>query len=46
MKATKENFPLSMMVSFKKLFALYRTNFDSENELLKERARQILAIAK
>jgi len=42
----EEIFPLSVEVSFKKLFDIYRSNIDSSNPLLKERALQILDIEK
>jgi len=45
MKTQKDNFPLSIELSFKKLFDEYRTNLDSSNILLKQRAKQVLAIA-
>ena len=45
MKTKKGKFPLTIEVSFKKLFDVYRSNLDSENELLRERAKYILAIA-
>lgn len=45
MKTKEDIFPLSIELSFKKLFDEYRTNLDSSNILLKERAKQIIAIA-
>ncbi len=45
MKTQEGIFPLSIEVSFKKLFDEYRTNLDSTNILLKQRAKQVLAIA-
>jgi len=45
MKTQKDNFPLSIELSFNKLFDKYRTNLDSSNVLLKERAKQVIAIA-
>ena len=45
MKTGAGNFPLSIEVSFKKLFDDYRINLNSDNDLLKERARRVLKIA-
>jgi len=45
MKTQEGKFPLSIQVSFKKLFDVYRSNLDSGNELLKERSKSVLAIA-
>ena len=46
MKTAAGNFPLSIQVSFKKLFDKYQSNLNSESDLLKERARRVLKIAK
>ena len=46
MKTLEDNYPLSVSVSFNKLFEEYEKNINSDNILLKERARQILEIAK
>ncbi len=45
MKIQKDSFPLSIEVSFKKLFDEYRLNLKSDNELLIDRAKHVLAIA-
>ena len=45
MKTEAGNFPLSVQVSFKKLFDNYQTYLNSENDLLKERASRVLKIA-
>ncbi len=45
MKTQEDNFPLSIELSFKKLFDEYRNNLDSNNVLLKERAKQVIAVA-
>ncbi|MBV1923910.1 MAG: GAF domain-containing protein, partial [Flavobacteriaceae bacterium] len=46
MKVQKEEFPLSISLSYKKLFDSYRTHLESDNDLLVARAKQILAVAK
>jgi len=46
MKVQKEDFPLSINLSFKKLLDVYRANLEGNNDLLKNRAEQVLAIAK
>ena len=45
MKTLEDNYPLSISVSFNKLFEEYKKNINSNNILLKERAKQILEIA-
>jgi hypothetical protein len=45
MKTIKGEFPLSISVSFNKLFDFYRSQLDTTNLILKERVKQILAIA-
>ncbi len=45
MKTLEDNYPLSVLVSFEKLFEEYKKNLDSENILLRERAKQVLDIA-
>ena len=45
MNTQKDNFPLSIALSFEKLFDDYRSNINSDNDLLKERAHRVLKIA-
>ena len=46
MREQAEDFPLSISLSFKKLFDLYRSHLEGDNALLLSRAEQILAVAK
>jgi len=46
MKREITNFPLSVQVSFEKLFNNYKSQLNSKNDLLKERANRVLKIAK
>jgi len=46
MKTLEDNYPLSVLVSFEKLFEEYQKHLNSDNILLKERAKQILDTAK
>ena len=45
MKSLKDNYPLTVLVSFEKLFEEYKKNLDSKNILLRERAKQVIDIA-
>ncbi|WP_459213155.1 GAF domain-containing protein [Aquimarina rhabdastrellae] len=44
MNLIKQEFPLDVVISFKKFFDSYRDHLNSENSLLKARAQQILDI--
>ncbi|MFT4697425.1 MAG: hypothetical protein ACI9SJ_000548 [Flavobacteriaceae bacterium] len=46
MNVEKEDFPLSISLSYKKLFDLYRIHLESDNVLLVTRAKQVLTVAK
>ena len=46
MKTLEDNYPLSVLVSFEKLFEEYQKNLGSDNILLRERAKQVIEIAK
>ncbi|MCK8524306.1 GAF domain-containing protein [Aquimarina sp. D1M17] len=45
MRVLEQDFPLEIAISFSKFFEQYRTFLDSDNQLLKERARSVLKIA-
>ncbi|MFC5048818.1 hypothetical protein [Aquimarina hainanensis] len=45
MKVLDQDFPLDIWISFTKFFEAYRENVTSENELLRDRAKRIVAIA-
>ncbi|MBZ0326137.1 MAG: GAF domain-containing protein [Altibacter sp.] len=42
----KNDFPLSIRISFSKLFEKYEANLSSKNELVQQRAKRVLDIAK
>ncbi|MBP2833953.1 GAF domain-containing protein [Aquimarina sp. U1-2] len=44
MRVLEQDFPLDIWISFSKFFEQYRSYLDSDNELLKDRARRILKI--
>lgn len=46
MKKNTREFPMSIQISFKKLFDDYETHLDSTNEIYLERAKHVLSIAK
>jgi len=45
MKALEQDSPLNIWISFSKFFEQYRTFLESDNELLRERAKQVLKIS-